>query len=312
MNTHKNARLTYARRLELARCAVQPQADQSVLARMFGVSRQTVRKWLQRYQTEGRAGLSDRPSRPHHSPRRLPRHQRRQIARQRRRHWSSVRIAQHYQLALSTVVHVQRQLGLARLDRLEPPRPIVRYEHARPGALVHLDSKKLARIVRVGHRIHGDRRGSKGCGVGWEAVHVAVDDCTRLAYVEVLEREDGACAAAFLARALMWFRQQGVTVRALLTDNARCYTHSTAFHTVVQTERLRHRTTRPYRPQTNGKAERFIRTLLHEWAYAQAYRHSAFRSAALPRYLRYYNTVRRHSALNFTTPAQRLAAVPSS
>lgn len=306
MNTHKNARLTYARRVELAQRAVAAASNHSALAREFGVARQTVRKWHDRYVAEGMAGLRDRPSRPHRSPRQLPRYQRRQIERQRRHRWSSLRIAQHYGHPVSTVVTIQRRLGLHRLSRLEPPRPIIRYEHARPGALVHLDIKKLGKIGRIGHRIHGDRR-RRSRHLGWEHVHVAIDDCTRLAYSEVLAADDGPTTAAFLTRALTWFAALGIRVRALLTDNGGCY-RSGSFQTAVRTGRLRHRRTRPYRPQTNGKAERFIRTLLHEWAYAQAYRHSCFRTAQLARYLRFYNTQRRHSALAFTTPAQRLAA----
>jgi transposase InsO family protein len=306
VNTHKNARLTFARRRELARRTCQAGVNESQLARELGVSRITVRKWRARFETEGERGLRDRSSRPHRSPQQLQRHQRRQIERRRRQRWSSVRIAQYYRLPVSTVVTIQRRLGLNRLSRLEPPRPIVRYEHARPGALVHLDIKKLGRFGRVGHRIHGDRR-RRSRRLGWEHVHVAIDDCTRLGYVEVLGRDDGPTTAAFLTRALAWFAAAGIRVRALLTDNGKCYL-SAAVQQVVVAARLRHRRTRPYRPQTNGKAERFIRTLLHEWAYAQAFRSSAFRMAALPRYLRFYNTERRHSALNFSTPAQRLAA----
>lgn len=305
MNTHKNARLTFARRVELARRACRPNANITALAAAFGVARQTVLKWKQRYLAGGLAALRDRSSRPHRSPRRLPRYRRRQIERQRRRRWSSVRIAQHYGLPVSTVVTVQRQLGLNTLARLEPPRPIVRYEHARPGDLVHLDIKKLARICRVGHRIHGDRR-TRVYGAGWEFVHVAIDDCTRLAYAEVLANEQAATTTAFVARALAWFAALGIHVRALLSDNGPGY-RSHALQHLVRAGRLRHRFTRPYRPQTNGKAERFIRTLVHEWAYAQAYRHSTFRAAALPRYLQFYNTERRHGGLSFTTPAQRLA-----
>lgn len=302
---HKNARLTYIRREELGRRASLPTANISRLAREFGVSRQTVLKWRQRYLAEGRAGLRDRSSRPHRSPRQLSRVRRRQIERQRRKRWSSLRIAQHYALPISTVVTVQRRLGLNRLSRLEPPRPIVRYEHARPGDLLHLDIKKLGRIAGVGHRIHGDRR-TRARGVGWEYVHVAIDDCTRLSYSEVLTGETGPISAGFLARALTWFAAQGVRVRRLLTDNGGCY-RSAAFQAIVAAHQLRHRWTRPYRPQTNGKAERFIRTLLHEWAYAQSYRYSAYRTAALPRYLHFYNTERRHSALGYVAPAQRLA-----
>ena len=306
MNTHKNARLTYLRRVELIKRREAVRSSEVQLAREFGVSRRTVRKWWQRFQEAGWDGLRDRSSRPSRSPRSLPRYRRRQIERRRRQRWSSLRIAQYYELPLSTVVTIQRRLGLNRLDRLEPPRPILRYEHAEPGALLHLDAKKLGRIGRVGHRIHGDRRrGSPG--IGWEHVHVAIDDCTRLAYAEVLPREDSETATAFLSRAVAWFAAQGIQVRAVLTDNGSGYV-SHRFRALVVARGLRHVRTRPRRPQTNGKAERFIRTVVTEWAYAQAYRSSACRAAALPKYLRYYNTERRHTALGFATPAQRLAA----
>lgn len=208
-------------------------------------------------------------------------------------------------IALSTVVTVQLRLGLNRLSRLEPPRPILRYEHPGPGGLLHLDVKKLGKIGQVGHRIHGDRRRATP-GIGWECVHIAIDDCTRLAYGEVLPREDGQTTASFLSRALAWYASQGIRVRALLTDNGSGYI-SRPFGTLALKRGLRHVRTRPRRPQTNGKAERLVQTLLHEWAYAQAYRTSAFRTAALPAYLRYYNTERRHTALGFLTPAQRLS-----
>ena len=305
MNTHKNARLTYARRVELVRRAVVPGSNHTQLGVEFGVSRRTVWKWVQRYLADGETGLRDQSSRPQRSPAQLPRHRRHQILRARRRRWSSVRIAQHYQLPVSTVVTIQRRLGLNRLSRLEPRQPVVRYEKRRPGALVHLDIKKLGKIGRVGHRIHGDRT-TRVRRIGWEYVHVAIDDCTRLAYSEVLAGEDGPTTAGFVTRAVAWFRAHGIRVRAIMSDNGKCYL-SHAVQSVLTTLRLRHQRTRPYRPQTNGKAERFIRTLLHEWAYAQAYRRSAFRTAALARYLHFYNIERRHSALNFCTPAQRLA-----
>jgi transposase InsO family protein len=283
------------------------RSSEERLAREFGVSRRTVRKWWHRYLTEGWDGLKDRSSRPQRSPNQLPRHHRRQIERRRRQRWSSLRIAQYYGLPLSTVVTVNRRLGLNRLARLEPPRPIVRYEHARPGALVHLDIKKLRRIDGVGHRIHGDRQ-RRTRGTGWECTHVAIDDCTRLSYAEVLPDETGPTTAGFITRMLLWFQGHGIRVRRLLTDNGPAYRKSLAVRDVITAARLRHRFTRPYRPQTNGKAERFIRTLLYEWAYAQAYTHSRFRTAALSRYLHFYNTQRRQSALGYQTPAQRLAA----
>jgi transposase InsO family protein len=306
VNTHKNARLTYARRVDLARRAAAPDANVSALGREFGVSRLTVHKWRRRFQAGGVAALRDRSSRPRCCPHRLARSKRRQIARRRRQRWSSVRIAQYYELPIATVVRENRRLGLAHLPSLEPPRPVHRYERRRPGTLVHLDIKKLGKIGRVGHRIHGDRRRATR-GIGWEYVHVAIDDCTRYGFAEVLASEDGPTTAGFLARATAHFAALGIRVQRILTDNGGAY-RSEGFATVRRAHRIKHRWTRPYRPQTNGKAERFIRTLLHEWAYAQSYGRSCYRTTALPKYLRFYNTERRHTALGFTTPAARLAA----
>jgi len=304
VNSHKNARLAPAGRLCLVQ-AIAGGEPVAHVARRFALSARTVWKWWGRYQAEGEAGLVDRSSRPHRLARQLPRARRRQILRARRKRWSSLQIAQHFQLPLSTVVTVQRRLGLNRLSRLEPMRPVIRYEKPRPGDLVHVDVKKLGRIGRVGHRIHGDRR-TRVRGIGWEYVHVAVDDCSRVSYVEVLGDETGETTAAFLRRAIIWFRLKRVRVRAILSDNGGNY-RARVVAALLRTLRVRHHWTRPYRPQTNGKAERFIRTLLHEWASAEPFPTSARRTAALFGYLRFYNTARRHSALQFTTPAQRLA-----
>lgn len=303
VNTHKNARLSAWARREVARrrAAGEPV---TAIARAFGVSRQTVYKWAARVQ-RGASGV-DASSRPRRSPGRLPRHRRRQIARARAKRWSSPRIARHYQLALSTVVTHVRRLGLARLPRLAPPAPIVRYERDYPGELVHLDVKKLGRIGRVGHRIHGDRT-TRVRGIGWEFLHVAIDDHSRVAYAELLADERGPTAAAFLARAVAWFAAHGVPVERVLTDNGSCY-QSEGFATTALALGIGQRFTRPYRPQTNGKAERFIRTLLTEWAYARAYGHSTARTAALTPYLRFYNFHRAHTALSFLPPASRLPA----
>ncbi len=280
MNTHKNARLTPAGRLavlERVRAGV-PVAE---VARGACVSARTVWKWWKRLQTDGVAGLQDRSSRPQRLARRLPRYRQRQVEKARRKRWSSLRIASHYALPVSTVVTMLQRLKLNRLPSLAPPQPLVRSEHARPGALLHLDIKKLGRVAGVGHRIHGDRT-RRARGVGWEYVHVAIDDGSRVGYSEVLDDEPGPTTAGFLARAIAWYASHGVRIRGLLTDNGGCYrSHDLA--TVVMQHRLTHRFTRPYRPQTNGKAERFIRTLLHEWAYAQAYRASRWRTAALTR-----------------------------
>lgn len=306
MNTHKNARLSYARRAELVRRAVSPSANHSALGREFGVCRQTVRKWLRRYECDGSSGLADRSSRPQRSPSRLRRVKRRQIERRRRARWSSPRIARDLKLPLGTVVREQRRLGLNRLSRLDPPRPANRYEWPVAGDLLHLDIKKLGKIGRVGHRIHGDWR-IRTRGIGWEAVHVAIDDCTRLGYAEVLPDEQQATTAAFLQRALRYFERRGIRIARVMTDNGSAY-RSRAFAAVIAQHELRHLRTRPYTPRTNGKAERFIRTLLSEWAYAQAYRTSLVRALALTRYLGYYNTARPHMGINGATPRQKLAA----
>lgn len=309
MNVHKNARLTPQGR-SLAVQRVRHGESATAVARGCGVSVRTIWKWVQRArETDGAPGapLPDRSSRPRRLVRQLPRHRRRQILRSRRKkRWSSLRIAQYYTLPVSTVMSFLRRHGLNRLARLEPPRPVVRYERRRPGTLVHLDVKKLGKIGRVGHRMHGDRT-TRVRGIGWEYVHVAIDDCTRVGYAEVLADEQGATTAGFLQRAYAWYAAHGVTIRRLLTDNGGNY-RSADFATACRTHRIRHYRTRPYRPQTNGKAERFIRTLLHEWAYAQAYGRSHYRTRALLPYLRFYNAERRHTALGFLTPLQRLAA----
>ncbi len=198
-------------------------------------------------------------------------------------------------------------MGLNRLSSLEPPRPVVRYERERPGELVHLDIKKLGRIGRVGHRIHGNRR-TRVTGIGWEYVHVAIDDHSRLAYSEVLADETGQTTAGFLERAVAWYAAEGIAVERLLTDNGSAY-RSTVFATTALALGISQRFTQAYRPQTNGKAERFIRTRLTEWAYATAYGRSARRTQALPPYLTYYNFHRRHSALGDQPPASRLLAL---
>lgn len=301
MNIHKNARLTPAGRQRLVARVLAGTAVR-IVAREGGVSRQTVYKWVRR--ARAAAALTDRSSRPHRSPTRLPRYRRRQILHRRRQRWSSLRIAQYYALPLSTVVTELRRIGLARLARLEPPRRVVRYERDRPGELVHLDVKKLGRIGRPGHRIHGDRT-ARVRGIGWEYLHVAIDDHTRLAYGEVLPDETAVTAAAFLQRAVAWYAALGIVVERLLTDNGSCY-RGLPFAETALALGISQRFTRPYRPQTNGKAERFIRTLLTEWAYARAYGRSRWRTQALPAYLSFYNTERRHSALGGRPPASRL------
>jgi transposase InsO family protein len=204
-------------------------------------------------------------------------------------------------------VREQRRLGLARLAALTPPRPVIRYEWPRDGDLLHLDVKKLGKIGRVGHRIHGDRT-SRQRGIGWEYAHVAIDDASRVAYAESLPDETGATTVGFLQRALRYFWRHRVRVRRLLTDNGANY-RSRVFRAAVQASGLVHKRTRPYTPRTNGKAERFIRTMLQLWAYAQAYRTSAWRTLALPRFLQYYTHQRGHHFIRGLTPHARLAQV---
>ena len=279
MNIHKLARLTpFGREVVVQRVAAGVPV--STVAREAGVSRQTVYKWCRRAEAEAPNALHDRASTPHHSPQRLVRYRRRQIEKRRRQRWSSRRIAQYYSLPISTVVTEIRRLGLNRLSSLEPPRPVVRYERERPGELVHLDIKKLGKIGRVGHRIHGNRR-TRVHGIGWEYTHTAIDDHSRLAYAEVLVDETAETTAGFLRRAVAWYAAHGIAVERLLTDNGSAY-RSTHFATVALELGISQRFTQAYRPQTNGKAERFIRTLLTEWAYATAYGRSPRRPSALP------------------------------
>jgi transposase InsO family protein len=300
---HKLARLTPMGRLRMVRRLEAGERLRDVAAAL-DLSTTSVRRWWRRYQAQGAAGLTDRPSRPHRSPRALSRARRRQITRRRHWGWSSLRIARDLGLPLPTVVHVQRRLGLARRPRPAAP-PVRRYERSLPGELVHLDIKKLGRFRRVGHRIHGDYgRRSRGSGV--EFLHIAIDDRTRLAYAALFPDETAASAAAFLALAHRWFAARGVTMRGLLTDNGSAY-RGHRFAALCGRLSLRHYWTRPYRPQTNGKAERFIRTCLGEWAYVRSYPTSVARASALPAFLRYYNEDRFHMGLNGLTPMQRLA-----
>jgi transposase InsO family protein len=310
VNSHKNARLTAAGRAVLVRRVIEHGEPMSAVAEGMGVSERTVKKWVARYRLEGGAGLVDRSSRPHRSPRTLCRTKRRQILRLRRQRRSSLYIAQHLELPLSTVVLVQRRLGLNRLRRLDPPQPVVRYERARPGELLHLDVKKLGRIGCAGtrgRRVTGQRRqGYRQAGLGWEFLHVAIDDYSRVSYAELLPNEQQSSAVTFLARAAAWFHRHGVQrIERVMTDNGSAYV-SHAFGAAVQALGARHLRTRPYTPRTNGKAERLIQTLLREWAYVRPYRSSAVRSLALRPYLAYYNTQRRHTALALQPPASRL------
>ncbi len=304
MNVHKNAKLTPAgRELLVQRVLFEKQSVREV-SRAMGVSRRTVYKWVKRYKREGVSSLEDRSSRPHRSPRRLSQKLVKRIERLRRRRYTGLRIAEELKLAVSTVSLWLRRLGLGRLRNIEPKPVVVRYEKKKPGELLHLDTKKFGKIQGIGHRIHGDRR-RRARGVGWEFLHVCIDDATRVAYAEVLPDEKGVTATAFVQRAIAWFRDHDVHVQAVMTDNGGCYT-SKRFGRALEQAGIRHIRTRPYRPQTNGKAERFIRTAKSEWAYARAYRTSAARTLMLSGFLERYNRRRLHRGIGNTTPFSRL------
>jgi transposase InsO family protein len=273
-------------------------------AEAFGVSERTVHKWRARGRQDRLTGLQDRSSRPWRTPHRTQGRREAAILRRRRQRWAIHRIAAHLALPRSTVGAVVRRHGLGRLPPVTPALPIQRYEWARPGDLVHVDIKALGGIGRVGHRIHGDRR-TRVRGIGWEQVHVCIDDASRVAYVEVLPTATTADAVAFVRRAVRWFGRRGVRVERLMTDNGAAY-RARVFAAACTELGVRHLRTRPYTPRTNGKAERFIQTLLREWAYVRPYRSSAWRQRALPRYVRHYNHSRPHTSLNYTTPLYRL------
>ena len=305
MNVHKNAKLTPAGRALLVRRVLEQRERQAAVAGALGVSGRTVAKWVRRWRVEGPSGLVDRSSRPRRCPHQLRRAQARRIERLRRRRWTSPWIAHALGLPVSTVVLTLRRLGLNRLRALEPREPVVRYERARPGELVHVDTKRLARIAGIGHRIHGDRHRRPAAGLGWEHLHVCVDDATRVAYSEIPPGETAVSAAGFLRRAAGWFGRRGVRIERVMTDNALAY-RSHAYRGVLGGLRARHLRTRPYRPRTNGKAERYIQTCLREWAYRRPYRTSAARTAALSGFLRHYNAARPHTALQRRPPLARL------
>ena len=303
MNIHKNARLTPRGRVLLVE-RIEGGVAMGQAAAAAGVSRQTASRWVQRYRS-GDRHLNDRSSAPRRCPHRLAADRVARIEALRRQRLTSPVIARMLGMAVSSVGLVLRRLGLNRLARLEPPQPVLRYEHERPGDMIHLDTKKLGRIEGVGHRIHGDRT-RRARKQGWEYLHVAIDDCSRLAYTEMLPAQTGAACAGFLSRAAAWFTAHGAAPRRVMTDNALAYVKSADFRTVLADLGARHVRTRPYRPRTNGKAERFIQTALREWIYATPYGHSDQRTDDMPLWLHCYNTHRPHSALGAIPPAHRV------
>jgi transposase InsO family protein len=308
MQLHGNAALTPNQRLRLARRVVEAGWSLGEAAEAAEVSERTARKWVDRYRVEGEAGLVDRSSSPRSQPSATPDDRIEAIAALRRLRFSGQEIASCLGMALSTVQGILTRIGLGKLSRLEPPEPPNRYERRRAGELLHVDVKKLGRIQGgAGHRAHGSRRRSPRGG-GWEFVHVCVDDATRLAYVEVLADEQATTCVGFLRRALRFYAARGVQVERLMTDNGSAY--RSKLHAIAcRALKIKHLRTRPYRPRTNGKAERFIRTLLGGWAYGAIYGSSAERAAALSGWLTFYNSRRPHGSLGHRTPIERLTAL---
>jgi transposase InsO family protein len=315
MRLHGNAALSWQGRRKLACRVVVDGWTLSAAAEAAGVSVRCARKWASRYRLEGERGLSDRSSAPRRVANRTSADRVEAIVALRRLRMTAAEIAELLGMALSTVSVILKRLGMGRLGRIGLEQP-VRYERERPGELVHLDVKRLGRIAGgAGKRVLGrghspynskstDRAGRVHNTVGWEYVHIAIDDYSRLAYAEVLADEKASTAAGFLRRAIGYYKRHGIQVERILTDNGSCY-RGTVHALACKALGIKHSRTRPYRPQTNGKAERFIRTLLTGWAYGAIYRSSQERTATLDGWLWHYNHRRRHSALSHQPPASR-------
>jgi transposase InsO family protein len=311
MKLHANAALSLNKRRLLCRRVVEQNWTLTKAAEAAEVSVRCARKWVARYRADGELGLLDRASAPATVANRTCERRVGAIGALRRLRFTGAEIAEALAMPLSTVSGILMRIGMGKLGRLGLE-PAERYERERPGELIHVDVKKLGRIARPGHRMLGGQAARAAPGyhrqahnLGWEFVHIAIDDCTRLAYVEVLDDEKATTAIAFLRRAVAFYRRHGIEVERLITDNGSAY-RSTVHAIACRTMGIRHLRTRPYRPQTNGKAERFIRTLLGGWAYGALYRNSTERSAALDGWIDYYNHQRRHSALGHKPPIARL------
>lgn len=306
MNMHKNARLTPRGRERIVELVASGQTPKTVSA-VVGVCPRTVRKWLKRYDSEGIAGLQDRSSRPHRLHRPTPQLVVERIEALRRQRLTGKAIAAEVGVSEATVSRILRRLGLNKLSALEPAEPVRRYEREKPGELIHLDIKKLGKIGSVGHRITGRRTGivNRHLGIGWEFVHVCIDDASRIAFSRVMKDERKKSAIAFLKAAVAYYEGLGVKVERVMTDNGSCY-RSKAFGKACKRLGLKHIFTKPYTPKTNGKAERFIQTSLREWAYARAYNTSEERTAELPKWLHRYNWHRPHGSIGSKPPISRL------
>ena len=313
MKLHANAALSLKQRRRMVRRVVDEGWSLTEAAEAAEVSERTCSKWVGRYRGEGEAGLLDRCSAPRSIPHRTAADRVEAIAALRRLRMTGAEIADCLGMALSTVSAVLLRIGLGKLSRLEPPEPPNRYQRSRPGELIHIDVKKLGRILAAGHRVTSSRasqkktrRERKRVGLaGWEFVHVCVDDATRLAYVEVLSDEKAITAAGFLRRAVAFYRSHGIRVERVMSDNGACY-RSSIHALACRSLGIRHLRTRPYRPRTNGKAERFIRTMLGAWAYGAIYGSSTERTKALPGWLEFYNWRRPHGSLSHKPTGTRL------
>jgi transposase InsO family protein len=305
MNIHKNARLTPFGRERMVQMMLSGQSPQAA-ARAAGVCPATARKWLARYKGEGIAGLQDRSSRPARLRNPTSDETAAQIIALRRQRLTGKHIARETGVSPATVSRILKRAGLSRLKDLAPAEPVRRYERKHPGELIHLDIKKLGRFERPGHRVTGDRTGqSNSRGVGWEYVHVCIDDHSRLSFSQIHVDEKAVSAVAHLKAAVSWYKSLGVTVTRVMTDNGPCYT-SGKFAKACKDLKLKHIRTKPYTPKTNGKAERFIQTALQEWAYARAYQTSEQRAEHLPLWTHMYNWHRPHGGIKDQTPISRL------
>ncbi len=311
MNIHRNARLTPLGRERIVMLVLGGQTPEAA-ARAAGVCPRTVRKWVARYRGEGLAGLADRSSRPHRLYRPTSPAIVEKVEALRRQRWTGKQIAAEVGVSPATVSRILRRLGLNRIAALEPAEPVRRYEREHPGELIHIDIKKLGRFDRVGHRITGERTPlNKSRGIGWEFVHVCIDDASRLAFSQIMPDERKESAVVFLHAAVAYYRSLGVTVARVMTDNGPCY-KSFDFRDACRDLGLRHIRTRPYTPKTNGKVERFIQTSLREWAYAYAYQNSRQRKQQLPTWLHRYNWHRPHSGIGDKTPISRLGLIENN
>ena len=305
MNVHKNAKLTPRGREGLVKLVVDSGWSVRKAAATYQVDPKTASRWVARYRAEGLSGLQDRSSRPLSCPHRTSRAKRRRIRRLRRNdRLTMAQIGRREGVSTATVGRILAASGLSRLSELNPKPPVQRYEHTCPGSLVHLDIKKFARFRVPGHRVTGTpRKDSKG--IGWECAHVAIDDHSRVGQVQMWPDETSASAWRALIATVRYFRSLGVRIERILTDNGSCY-RSYQFARCCRRLGIKHRRTKPYSPQTNGKAERFIQTAMREWAYGHRYNTSELRAAALPRWVHRYNWHRRHGGIGGKTPISRL------